>query len=165
MSGAFRARPKLSLEDRVIRSAERALEDQHSVSTTDVLMRMGLLPLSGVTSWRQGRIPYLEDAIQGGREKIARSLEVFQEWARDQGLESVEARYSRATREGEQELQFTNTRYAGLEQALRSHYVSPQISERKRQSLQKKVSQSPERVVYLNLRDSTCSECGVDLPS
>jgi hypothetical protein len=121
--------------------------------------------LANVDAWRHGRIRFLEDVIQGSPEKVGRSLEIFRQWAESHHLQPVEARYVRTTREGEQELQFTNVKYPGLEKALRSHYVSPQLSERKKQTVEKKLTQSPERVVFLPRRDSACSECGVDLPS
>lgn len=167
MAGMFvpRSKPKAALEDRVIRAAEGALEDRQHVSAIDVLMRMGLLAPSNVDAWRHGRLRYLEETIQGSREKVARSLEVFRQWAESRRLQPVEARYVRTTREGERELRFTDVKYAGLEEALRSHYVSPELSERKKQTVEKKISQSPERVVFLPRRDSACSECGVDLPS
>ena len=165
MSGIFvpYAKPKLTLEERVTMSAEAALEDQQHVSALDVLMRMGLLPPSAVDMWRKGRFPFLEERIQGSPEKVGRSLEIFRQWAESRGLQPVEARYVRTTREGDQELQFTDVRYPGLEQAFRSHYVSPKLSERRKQSVEKKITKSPERVVFFPKRDAVCSECGVEL--
>jgi hypothetical protein len=156
-------KPKASLEERVIRAAEGALENQQHVSAIDVLMRMQLL--ANVDAWRHGRVPFLEDVIQGSPEKIGGSLEIFRRWAESHRLQPVEARYVRTTREGDLELQFTNVKYPGLEQALRSHYVSPELSKRKKQTVEKKLTKSPVRVVFLPRRDSACSECGVDLPS
>ncbi|HLK68736.1 MAG TPA: DUF2293 domain-containing protein [Bryobacteraceae bacterium] len=165
MSGIFAPKPKLTLEERVVRSAEAALRDQHHVSAIDVLMRMGLLAESHVASWRQGRIDYLEDMMQVRPDKVGRVLEVFGQWAKSQGLEPVEARYVRTTREGEIELRFTNTKYPGMEQALRAHYVSPKITERRKKGVEKKVTAAPERVVFLPRRDTACSECGVEIES
>ena len=158
-------KPKATLEDRVIRAAEGALEDQQHVSAIDVLVRMGLLAPSNVEAWRKGRLALLEDMIQGSPEKIASALGIFRQWAASRGLQPVEARYVRTTREGEQELRITGAKYAGLDEALRSHYVSPGLSERKKQTVEKQISKPPERVVFLNRRDAACSECGVDLPS
>src|ERR1017187_351947 len=167
MSGTFfpHSKPKPSLEDRVTRAAEGALEDRQHVSAIDVLMRMGLLAPSTVDRCRQGRFRFLEETIQGSPQKVARSLEIFGQWAESRRLQPVAARYVRTTREGEQELQFTNVKYPGLEQALRAHYVSPKLSERKKQTVEKTLTKSPERVVFLPRRDSACSECGVGLPS
>ncbi|HTS29952.1 MAG TPA: DUF2293 domain-containing protein [Bryobacteraceae bacterium] len=167
MGGIFvsHQKPKLTLEERVLRSAEGALEDQQHVSAIDVLARMGLLALSNVDAWRHGRIPYLEELIQGGPEKIGRTMEIFHQWAKSRGLQPMEARYVRTTREGEQELRFTNIKYPGLEQALRAHFVLPGLSARRKESVEKKITTSPERVVFLPRRDSACTECGVEIPS
>jgi hypothetical protein len=167
MGGIFvpYVKPKASLEDRVIRAAGRALENQQHVSAIDVLMGMGLLPYSNVERWRKGRIDLLEDTIQGSPEKIAKSLAIFRSWAESRGLQPVEARYVRTTREGEQELRITAVKYPALDKELRAHYVSPELSERKKQSVEKKISKAPERVVFLNRRDAACSECGAELPS
>ena len=105
-----RPKPKLPLEDRVIRSAENALQDQQHVSALDVLVRMGLLAQSSMESWRKGRITVLEDVIQGSPEKIAKSLTIFRQWAVSRGLHPVAARYVRSAREGEQELRITGAR-------------------------------------------------------
>lgn len=158
-------KPKAALEDRVIRAAERALEYQQRVSALDVLAGMGLLAPSNIEAWREGRLDYLEEMIQGSYEKVAHSLEIFRNWAASRRLQPMEARYVRTTLKGEEALRFTSVKYPGLEDALRSHYVSPKLSERKKQTVEKKITAAPERVVFLNKRDGACSECGADLPS
>jgi len=159
------AKPKPSLEARVIGAAEAALADHQYVSAIDVLAGMGLVASNNVEQWRRGRIPVLEELIQGGYEKVAKSLAIFQRWATERGLKAVEARYVRTTPAGEQELQIIGPRYAGLEEAFRQQYVSPELSERKKQKIEERLTKPAERVVFLNRRDSTCSECGVELPS
>ena len=158
-------KPKLTIEERAIRSAEGALEDQQHVSAIDVLMRMQLLAPPHVDAWRQGRIPYLEEAIQASPQKVGSALEVFRQWAEQHHLQPVQAHYVRTTREGDQELLFTHAKMPELDEALRAQYVSPQLSERRKQAVEKRLTKSPERVVFLPRRDSACSECGVELPS
>jgi hypothetical protein len=41
--------------------------------------------------------------------------------------------------------------------------VSPELSERKRQKLQGKLEKTQQPVVFQNLRDAECSECGADI--
>ena len=162
MSGVFSRseKLKLTLEERVTRSAEGALEAQQHVSAIDVLMSMGLLHQSNLDAWRHGRIGFLEDTIQGSPERVGWSLKLFREWAESRGLQSVEARYARTTREGDLALEFTHVKYPELDQALRAHYVSPKLSGRRKQAVEKKVTASPERVMFLPGRDSACTECG-----
>ena len=156
-------KPKPTLEQRVIRAAEAALEDHQSVSAIDVLEQIQLVANVGL--WRKGHIPTLEQEMQGSYEKVAKALAIFEHWAKRRGLQPVPIRYVTATGEGERELQLLGPRYAGLEDKFRNQYVSPQLSEKKRQKLQERTSKAPERVVFLNKRDSACSECGVELPS
>ncbi len=43
-------------EQRVVKAAEAALQDQKYVSPIDVLVGIGWLPPSTVAAWRQGRL-------------------------------------------------------------------------------------------------------------
>src|SRR5690242_20619572 len=95
---------KPSLEDRVVRAAENAIQEQQHVNAIDVLVGMGLLAPSNVDAWRQGRLAFLEEMIQGSPEKVGRSLEIFRKWAESRGLQPMDARYVRNTREGDLEL-------------------------------------------------------------
>lgn len=84
-------KPKPTLEQRVIRAAEAALEDHQSVSAIDVLEQIQLVANVGL--WRKGHIPTLEQEMQGSYEKVARSLAIFERWAKGHGLEPVPIRY------------------------------------------------------------------------
>ena len=74
-----------TLEERVVRAAEAALAHHHYVSALDIFVGMGLLAAAHVRDWRQGRIPYLEQVIQGSLHKISHSMHIFREWARGRG--------------------------------------------------------------------------------
>jgi hypothetical protein len=60
-------------------------------------------------------------------------------------------------------LQFSVSGDPALEKAYRTHYVSPALSERKQQRLQEKLDEPPRTVVFQNLRESQCSECGAEI--
>ena len=154
-----------ALRQRVVRAAEGALEEHRYASALDVLMRMGLLAPSQVELWRKGRFDTLDKWIQGSREKIEKSLALFREWAVERGLVPMEACYARTTRAGEQEMRITGQRLEGLEEKLRTHYASPELSQRRRLTVEKRIARAPERVVFWTLQDSSCSECGAELPS
>src|SRR5882724_3586228 len=156
---------KNALEKRVHRAAEAALEDHQSVSVIDVLTGMGLLAHSRVVEWRQGRVDFLEDVIQGRPEKIVYSIQAFQRWAVVNGLEPSQTRYARSTREGPRDLRFTSNPDPAVEKIFRTHYVSKAMPERKRRKLQERLDRDPKPVVFEIVHDSKCSECGVELPS
>jgi hypothetical protein len=151
------------LEARVYRAAEAALARQHYVSVIDVLCGMGLLASSAVDLWRKGRIDSLEKEIQGNPNKISSSIAIFQRWAHEKGLKPSETDYVRAARSGTVPLQFSMSGDPQVEMLFRTHYLSPMLSERKQQKLQEKLEKAPTPVVFMNLRDAQCSECGADI--
>jgi hypothetical protein len=148
---------------RVIRAAEPALADHQYVSAIDVLCGMGLLASRSVDEWRKGRIDFLEREIQGHPNKISLAMELFQEWAQENGLRPIETAYIRSSRTGTVDLRFTASGDLDWERRFRTHFISPALSEHKQQRLHEKLSRPAQPVVFQILRDSKCSECGTDL--
>lgn len=66
-----------SIEKRVIQAAEAALYRQKYVSPVDVFVGTGILQSAQVQDWRKGKIPYLEQAIQGSLGKISFTMKCF----------------------------------------------------------------------------------------
>ena len=87
------------LEQRVVKAAEAALQDQKYVSPTDVLVGIGWLSPSTVAAWRQGRLPYLERGVTVNLHKTSTAMHVFRSWAVRHGLEPSEAAYTARTRD------------------------------------------------------------------
>ncbi len=154
-----------ALECRVTRAAEEALAHQQYVSPIDVLVRMGLLAPAHLADWRKGRVDFLERVIQGNLKKISKSMALFRQWAAGKGLRPSQTEYVHKTRAGTRDLRFSASGDSSIEAAYRTHYVSPALSERKRQNLESKLSAPGETVVFQILRDSKCSECGDELGS
>lgn len=154
---------KQGLEERVVRAAEAALSRQHYVSAIDVLCGMGLLHASQVDLWRKGRVDFLERVIQGNLSKISSSMEIFRRWAREKDLKPSETAYMRRTRGGVLPLQFSKSGEPAIEKNYRTQYLSPHLSERKRQSLQEKLNRAPQLVVYEILGTAQCSECCAEM--
>jgi hypothetical protein len=148
------------LEQRVYRAAEEALARQHYVSPIDVLCGMGLLASPAVDSWRKGRIDFLEREIQGSMNKISSSMSIFRQWAQEKGLKPIETDYVRHARSGTVPLHFSKSDDEQIEKNYRTHYISSTLSERKQQRLQEKLDKAPLPVVFQNLREAQCSECG-----
>src|SRR4051794_3233696 len=124
---------------------------------------MGLLQSTHVDSWRKGQVDFLERSIQGNLHKISSSMEMFRRWAREKGLKPSETQYVRRTRNGTIDLRFSKSGDPQIEKNYRTHFVSPALSERKRERLQAKLDQAPQTVVFQILRDSQCSECGAEI--
>ena len=157
------AKRKQGLEERVVRAAEAALSRQQYVSAIDVLCGMGLLLPMHVDSWRKGRVDYLERVVQGNLHKISSSMAIFRRWAREKDLKPSETRYVRRARSGTIALQFSKSGDPAIEKNYSTHYISPALSERKQEKLQEKLNGAPQPVVFEIVRDSRCSECGVEM--
>jgi hypothetical protein len=151
------------LKRRVLDAAEGALQDHQEVSPIDILTRIRLLAPVNVEGWKKRRIPVLEELIQGSSSKISRALDMFEDWAHANGLQPVERRYLAQTREGPIDLQFSFGGDPEVERRMRTHYVSPALSERLRKQREDKQSKPEPPAVFMIVRDSACSECGVVL--
>jgi hypothetical protein len=90
-------------------------------------------------------------------------MQMFRQWALAKGLKPSETRYVRRTRSGTADLQFSESGDPNIEANYRTHFVSPALSEQKQKRLQEKLDDAPQAVVFQILRDSQCSECGVDI--
>lgn len=55
-------------------------------------------------------------------------------------------------------LQFSKSGDAGIERTYRTHYISPALSDEKKQKLKKELNQAPQPVVFQISRDAECSE-------
>ncbi len=146
-----------------MQAAEAALADHGYVSAIDVLTGMRLLSPVHVESWRKGRIDFLERMIQGNLQKISLSMSLFRQWAEQKGLRPSETAYKRWGRGAQVDLRFSNSGDPDIEKVYRTHFVSPALSQRKLE-LKEKSDSAPRPVVFEILRDSECTECGVELP-
>ena len=62
------------LEQRVVEAAETAVAESKFVSPIDILVMMGWLPEAHVDQWRQGRLPFLEQAITVNPNKLSTAM-------------------------------------------------------------------------------------------
>lgn len=148
-----------SIEQRVARAAEEALQDHGYVAPVDVLVGLGWLQPVHRDHWRQGRIPYLEQVVQVGLGKVSTAMRALPRWAREQGLQPSETGYVARTR-GRRTLRFTASGSPSIERAFRTHWVSPTLSAAKRARVQELASRPPDLVVVSPLKGWTCAECG-----
>jgi hypothetical protein len=148
------------LAERVTQAAESALAAQDHVSPLDVLVGLRWIDGGMVARWRQGQIESLEAAIQTNPTRVAEAMTLFRSWAAQQGLVASETQYVARTPQ-RQTLRFSLNDDPRIEAAYRTHWVSPALSEKKRERLAAQASKPPELVVIQPLKDAwQCHRCG-----
>jgi hypothetical protein len=125
---------KEDIRRRVREVAERTLAGEHVVRPVDVLLGLGWLAPGDFDRWRQGRVPYLERVTQASLGKISTAMTEFGRWARERGLRPSETGYVARTRD-RRPLRFSVSGEPAIERAYRTHWISPELSERKRERL------------------------------
>lgn len=149
-----------TLADRIAKAAEATLAAQNYVSPVDVLVGIGWLDSGTVERWRQGRIDCLEGVIQTNPPRISEAMTLFRAWAAGKGLLASETAYVARTPQ-RQALRFSRSEDAIIERQYRTHWVSPTLSEKKRENLTAKANQAPELVLIQPLNHAwTCHRCG-----
>lgn len=146
------------LEERVARAAEAALAERRYVTAIDVLVGVGWLQQRRVDEWRQGRVDYLEHVIEVGPDNLSAALSMFRRWAQDRGLTPSETDYV-ARSSARRSLRFSGSGDPSVERGYRTHWVSPELSERQRARLAERQSKPPDLVVVSPIKDWTCSSC------
>jgi hypothetical protein len=147
------------LEDRVIKAAEVALADRNFVTAIDVLIGAGWLTTPQVDRWRQGRVDYLERLVRANLSKISTAMAAFRQWAQKEGLNPSETAYLSQARD-HHPLRFSKSGDARIEAAYRTHWVSPKLSEAKKERLAGAHNRAPDLVVISPLKEWNCEECG-----
>jgi hypothetical protein len=148
------------LANRVIKAAEATLAAQSYVAPVDVLVGIGWLDPGAVKRWRLGQVDYLEHVVQANLSRISEAMKLFRSWATGKGLFPSETHYVARTAQ-RQTLRFSKSGNHTIEQLYRTHWVSPELSERKRERLAEKASRAPDLVVIMPLNaEWTCHRCG-----
>jgi hypothetical protein len=148
------------LEDRVARAAEAALEAQNYVRPIDVLAGIGWLYPGAEKEWRQGRIDSIERVVQANPDKISEAMELLRRWANTRGLLPRESAYVSQTRD-RRTLRFSISGDPSIERAYRTHWISPELSEKKRERVAEKTARPPDLVVVMPLKPGwQCHRCG-----
>ena len=151
---------RVLLDDRVANAAEGALAARHFVCAIDILIGIGWLDPGAVERWRRGQIDCLEEAAQVNPPRISEAMQLFQSWATASGLKASPTTYVARSPE-RRTLRFSRSGNLAIEAAYRTHWVSPELSEKKRERLVEKASHAPELVVIQPLNTEwTCHRCG-----
>ena len=156
----MRSKNRRSLPDRVSGAAQAALAAQGYVAPLDVLVGIGWLDGRAVKRWQQGQVECLEAVIQTNLSRISEAMALFRSWATENQLLASEVAYVARTLQ-RQALVFSRNGDPAIERHYRTHFMSPELSERRRERLNEKVSRAPELVVIQPLhRDWVCHRCG-----
>lgn len=113
-----------TLFPRVERAVAELLHSERPVSAPEVFVRMGMLSPDSLAEWRQGRVPYLERAIQGSLGKINRVLRIISLHAHDLQLLPAPPHVAGVVRFKGRALQFSKTGDPGVEECARRVFVA-----------------------------------------
>jgi hypothetical protein len=151
---------KAPLADRVVRAAEVALAAQDYACFVDVLRGIGWLDPNTAARWERGHIDCLEDAIPTAPSRMSEAMRLFRSWATANGLCPTPAAYVARTPQ-RPSLRFSRSRDPAIEEQYRTHWISPQLSEKKRERLVEKAGRPSDLVVIQPLNtDWKCQRCG-----
>jgi hypothetical protein len=148
--------PRTKLERRISEAAEQELAAAKIVTPVAVFARIGWLPR--IQGWEREQVEHLEAIAAVTPEKLADAREILQRWATHRGLTAGESTYV-STNRGRRPLKFTATGDEAVERAYRTHWISPELSERKRERLVQKQNAAPDLVVIIPLTDWVCASC------
>jgi hypothetical protein len=84
--------------------------------------------------------------------KISTAMQCFRRWAKARGLKPSETAYVARTRD-RRALRFSNSGDPDIEPAYRTHWVSRELSERKRARLTERQSRPPDLAVVSSVKD------------
>jgi hypothetical protein len=136
---------RAKLAARVGRAAHAALVDKGYASSIDVFLGMGWLDPGAVERWRRGQTDCLERVVQANLKRISVAMKLFRAWAAGRGLYASATAYV-ARRPGRPTLRFSRSGNPNIEAAYRTHWVSPELRENKRERPAEKASRAPEAV-------------------
>lgn len=157
-SGNLNPKKKATIETRVATAAAAALAEKQFVSPIDVLLGIRWLDQPHLDDWRHRRLPFLEAGIQTNPSRISAAMRAFHDWAVAAGLKPSETAYV-ARSAGREPLRFTESGEPAIEQAYRTHWISPALPESKRARVEAKASAPPDLVAVEARHDWKCHRC------
>jgi len=149
-----------------VHSAEAVLKRSGSVGPLELFQQMGFLQPVHVESWRKGIEDYrvLQKWIQAGPEKFQKTIQHFQEWAKQRALRPIAAAHTRRGPGGVETLCVTPDGDPEWEKFYCTHYAAGDLPEKKTAQLAAKLNKAPELVVFEKVSDEgNCTECGTEL--
>lgn len=151
---------KAPLTTRVTSAADALLARGDTVSPIDVLIMIGWLAPAHVDLWIQGRVPTIEEQMQVALPRVLGALRLLADWAARRRLRAIESTpVARTTARAE--LRFTRDGDPEVERAFRTAWVSPRVSDKKKERLERAAKAPPELVaIQPGKPDWKCHRCG-----
>jgi hypothetical protein len=112
------------LAHRVTTAAQAALSARGYVTSIDVLLGIGWLDADAVARWRKGQVDYLERLVNANLARVSAAMALLRRWAAERGLKPSETVY----RHRSHHLRFSKSGAPPIEQAYRTHWVSPALA-------------------------------------
>lgn len=110
---------KKKFSQTVATTAGNIVTSKGYVSVIDLMLGMNWLTVAKVTSWKQGKVPYLEAIITANLTKISRTMKEFRAWAVHSALKPSMTVYKHKN----YRLRFSKTGIPNIENAYSTHYV------------------------------------------
>lgn len=110
---------------RIERAVAAILVDGKVVAPVDLLVKMDILAPKDLEDWRFGRVPYLEQVIQGNLSRLRRLLRILGFHCHDLNLVASHTAYVKWGKGARTRLRFTKTGEERLEQVYARHFVWP----------------------------------------
>ena len=130
------------------------------MSPLDVFVRIGWLNPSVMENWRWGQVDCLEHAVQIDPSRLSEAMELLRSWATARHLSASPAQYL-ARNPQRQPLRFSQGGDPAIEALYQTHWVSQDLSDKKRERLTDKANRAPDLVAIQPLnREWTCHRCG-----
>ncbi|HSI00687.1 MAG TPA: hypothetical protein VLA02_08800 [Reyranella sp.] len=149
-----------TLAERVVNAAEASLAAEGYASPIDMLIEIGWLYPGAVKDWQQGRIDCLDGVIQVNPTRLSEAMTLLRSWAAGKGLIASETEYLARTPQ-RQTLRFSQRGDAALERLYRTHWISSDLSKKKRERLVEKANRALALVAIEPVnRDWKCHRCG-----
>lgn len=147
------------LRQRVVRAAESLLAQKGYVAPIEVWKEIRWFNSENLEHWRRGSRASLDWPAGIPAVNIALSVEFLAEWARSKGLAASEVEYLSATRD-HHPLTFLSQKDPSVELACRTHWMSGDIPDVKRDRMTAAQSKAPDLVVFWPKKPFTCGDCG-----
>jgi hypothetical protein len=147
------------VRQRVFDKADLILQMGPVVEPISVLSHLGWVPWNIIQEWRQGRSAYLEERMSVSADKRTAALRALEEWAREHGMRPSEASYVTTTRE-HRPLRFTADGDEALERAYRTHWLSPDLTEKEQERTVERQKRPPDLVAISPINEWECALCG-----
>ena len=116
-------------------SMYRQIQKDGVAAPVQVLLDVGILSKEDHDNWRFGKVDYLERVCRANLHTLSFIMKQVRGYAKSNGLKPSWTMYKRWGRKGKETvaLRFSKTGQDAVERAYATHYVSPRLTEQRRE--------------------------------